>query len=149
MKRALILAGGGIKVAFQAGVLQVWLDEAGLEFDLADGASGGTFNLAMWCQGMNGTQIADNWRHMSADAGVDPNWQEYPKLFMAESLMPHWMRVVASANPVNWALEAGRSAMSANPDWARVAIQGGGLALLAIAVTALSVLMFRAYQKSV
>ncbi len=69
--------------------------------------------------------------------------------FMAESLMPHWMRVVANCNPVNWALEAGRSAMSANPDWARVAVQGGGLAALAIAVTALSVLMFRAYQKSV
>ncbi len=31
-KRSLILAGGGIKVSFQAGVLQVWLDEAGLEF---------------------------------------------------------------------------------------------------------------------
>ena len=30
-KRSLILAGGGLKVAFQAGVLQVWLDEAGLE----------------------------------------------------------------------------------------------------------------------
>ena len=29
-KRSLILAGGGIKVAFQAGVLQVWLDEAGV-----------------------------------------------------------------------------------------------------------------------
>ena len=69
--------------------------------------------------------------------------------FMAEALMPHWMRVVANCNPINWALEAGRSAMSANPDWARVGIQGGGLAMLAIAVTALSVLMFRAYQKSV
>ena len=69
--------------------------------------------------------------------------------FMAEALMPHWMRIVANCNPVNWALEAGRSAMSANPDWARVGLQGGGLALLAIAVTALSVLMFRAYQKSV
>ena len=42
-----------------------------------------------------------------------------------------------------------RSALSANPDWARVGLQGGGLALLALAVTALSVLMFRAYQKSV
>src|SRR5438128_1883892 len=31
-KRSLILAGGGIKVSFQAGVLQVWLDEAGIEF---------------------------------------------------------------------------------------------------------------------
>ncbi len=69
--------------------------------------------------------------------------------FMAESLMPHWMRTVANSNPVNWALEAGRSAMTANPDWARVGLQGGGLAVLAIAVTALSVLMFRAYQKSV
>jgi predicted patatin/cPLA2 family phospholipase len=86
-RRALILAGGGIKVAFQAGVLQVWLDEAGLEFDLADGASGGTFNLSMWVQGMSGTEIANNWRKLPADAGVDPNWHEYPKLFMGESLM--------------------------------------------------------------
>ncbi len=39
--RSLILAGGGIKVGFQAGVLQVWLDEAGIEFDHADGASDG------------------------------------------------------------------------------------------------------------
>ena len=45
--RSLILAGGGVKVAFQAGVLQVWLDEAGLQFDHADAASGGCFNLAM------------------------------------------------------------------------------------------------------
>ena len=61
-KRALILAGGGLKVAAQAGALQVLLDEAGLEFDLADGASGGVFNLAMWCQGKSGTEIADAWR---------------------------------------------------------------------------------------
>lgn len=85
-KRALILAGGGIKVAFQAGVLQVWLDEAGLEFDLADGASGGTFNLAMWCQGMSGTQIADNWRQMKPIDGVALNYQQYLKLFYARSL---------------------------------------------------------------
>jgi predicted acylesterase/phospholipase RssA len=63
-KRALILAGGGLKVAFQAGVLQVWLDEVEkpLDFEVADGASGGVFNLAMWCQGMTGTEIADAWR---------------------------------------------------------------------------------------
>lgn len=61
-KRALILAGGGLKVAFQAGVLQVWLDEMGATFDYVDGASGGVLNLAMLCQGMRGTQIADNWR---------------------------------------------------------------------------------------
>jgi len=60
--RALILAGGGLKVAFQAGVLQVWLDEAGLEFDVADASSGGVFNLALWCDGRSGTEIADTWR---------------------------------------------------------------------------------------
>ena len=49
--RALIMAGGGMKVGFQAGVLQVWLDEAGIEFGHADGASGGCFNLAMYCEG--------------------------------------------------------------------------------------------------
>ncbi len=67
--------------------------------------------------------------------------------FMAPALMPHWMRVVADCNPVNWALEAARAAMSAAPDWGRASAQGGGL--LAVAVTVLSVLTFRAYQKSV
>ena len=51
-KRALVLAGGGLKVAFQAGVLEVWLDEAGVTFDHVDAASGGCFNAAMLCQGM-------------------------------------------------------------------------------------------------
>jgi predicted patatin/cPLA2 family phospholipase len=86
-KRSLILAGGGIKVAFQAGVLQVWLDEAGLTFDHADGASGGVFNLAMLCQGMTGTRIADNWRVTSPTAGISVNWRELLRLTKAESLL--------------------------------------------------------------
>jgi ABC-2 type transport system permease protein len=69
--------------------------------------------------------------------------------FMSKVLMPHWMRIVADCNPVNWALVAGRAAMTTSPDWVKVLAQGGGLALLAIVVTALSVLTFRAYQKSV
>ena len=63
--RALVMAGGGLKVGFQAGALQVWLDEAGVTFDHADGASGGCFNLAMYCQGRSGTEIADAWRHIA------------------------------------------------------------------------------------
>jgi ABC-2 type transport system permease protein len=69
--------------------------------------------------------------------------------FMAETLMPHWMRIVADGNPVNWALEAGREAMAADPDWTRVLAYGGGLLALAVLVTALSAQTFRAYQKSV
>lgn len=85
-KRALILAGGGVKVSFQAGVMQVWLDEAGLTFDHVDAASGGVFNLAMMCQGMTGAQIADAWRNTDPRAGIDFNASELPKLFYAESL---------------------------------------------------------------
>lgn len=85
-KRSLILAGGGIKVAFQAGVLQVWLDEAGLVFDHVDAASGGVFNLAMMCQGMSGLTIADHWRNTDPKAGVSFNGSELIKFVYAESL---------------------------------------------------------------
>ncbi|WP_181811216.1 patatin-like phospholipase family protein [Streptomyces ipomoeae] len=85
-KRSLLLAGGGVKVAFQAGVLQVWLDEAGLRFDHADGASGGTFNLAMLCQGMSGTEIADAWRRTSPASGVSPNWRQFTRPGYLQSL---------------------------------------------------------------
>ncbi|MGH3939989.1 MAG: patatin-like phospholipase family protein [Pseudonocardiaceae bacterium] len=74
-------------MAFQAGVLQVWLDEAGLTFDHVDGASGGTFNLAMLCQGMTGSQIAQNWRATSPAAGISVNWRELFRLGSAESLL--------------------------------------------------------------
>jgi predicted patatin/cPLA2 family phospholipase len=72
-RRSLILAGGGLKIAYQAGVLQVWLDEAGIEFDHADAVSAATFNLAMWCQGMSGRRIADNWRTFAPLRAIAPN----------------------------------------------------------------------------
>lgn len=88
-RRSLILAGGGLKVCFQAGVLEVWLDEAGLTFEHADGASGGCFNLAMYCQGMNGKRIADNWRNLNPFLPVDLNWEQYWKLANAPSLFTY------------------------------------------------------------
>ena len=88
-KRALILAGGGVKVAYQAGVMQVWLDEAGLTFDHADGASGGVFNLVMYCQGMTGRQIGDNWRAFPVLSSIGLNWRQFLRLYWAESLMTY------------------------------------------------------------
>src|SRR5712692_4051601 len=97
-KRSLILAGGGLKVCYQAGVLQVWLDEAGLTFDHADGASGGCFNLMMYCQGMSGRQIADNWRQLDPFLPVDVNltglWPFASSLFTMDNfrgrVLPSW-----------------------------------------------------------
>jgi len=81
-----MLAGGGVKIAFQAGVLQVWLDEAGIEFDHADAVSAACFNLAMWVQGLSGTQIADNWRNFDPILGVDVNWSQLARFIYAASL---------------------------------------------------------------
>ncbi|HEV2706877.1 MAG TPA: patatin-like phospholipase family protein [Pyrinomonadaceae bacterium] len=103
-KRSLMLAGGGIKIVFQAGVLQVWLDEAGLEFDHADAVSAACFNLAMWTQGMTGTQIADNWRNLDPVGGVDVNWTQLARLIYAESLfeLDAYRRKVFPAWGLDW-----------------------------------------------
>lgn len=69
--------------------------------------------------------------------------------FMAEELMPGWMRNMAAANPVSWALDAGRGALAESPDWGSVLAGGGGLLALAVAAVWLSTRTFRSYQKSV
>ena len=81
--RALLLAGGGLKIAFQAGVLQVWLDELGQTFDHADAVSAATLNLAMLCSGQDGTTIADNWRTFRPLRAISPN----PRALSGDSLL--------------------------------------------------------------
>lgn len=61
IKKSLILAGGGMRVAYQAGVL-VALEEAGIHFDHVDGTSGGIFNTGMLASGLNPKTIAKRWR---------------------------------------------------------------------------------------
>ncbi|MEV7885388.1 ABC transporter permease [Streptomyces sp. NPDC002817] len=69
--------------------------------------------------------------------------------FMAPAQMPGWMRHIANVNPLDWAMVAGRSALSENPDWGDVLIRGGALLALAVAAVWLSIRTFRSYQRSV
>jgi ABC-2 type transport system permease protein len=69
--------------------------------------------------------------------------------FMQTELMPGWMQAIASRNPLNWAVQIGRSAVSAHPDWGAIAVRCGGLLILAVACVAMSVVTFRSYQKNV
>jgi hypothetical protein len=62
-RRALILAGGGIRVAWQAGVVQA-LDEAGLRFAHGDGTSGGIFTLGMLLSGVAPSELGARWRSL-------------------------------------------------------------------------------------
>jgi ABC-2 type transport system permease protein len=69
--------------------------------------------------------------------------------FMQTRLMPGWMQAIASRNPLNWAVQIGRSAVSAAPEWGPIGVRCGGLLVLAVACVAVSVLTFRSYQKNV
>lgn len=69
--------------------------------------------------------------------------------FMAKRLMPGWIRAVAAGNPLDWAVQAGRSALSAHADWSAVTARVGGLLALSVVCVAVSVATFRVYQKSV
>ena len=60
-RRSLILAGGGMRVAYQAGVLKA-MQEAGLTFFHADGTSGGTINLGMLLSGLSPEEMCQRWR---------------------------------------------------------------------------------------
>ncbi|WP_412061643.1 patatin-like phospholipase family protein [Rubrivirga sp. IMCC45206] len=70
-RRALLLAGGGMRVAYQAGVL-IALEEAGLTFAHADGASGGTINLAMLFSGLPPREMAERWRTLDLKDFASP-----------------------------------------------------------------------------
>jgi ABC-2 type transport system permease protein len=67
---------------------------------------------------------------------------------MQQNLVPEWIRAVSKINPVNWAVEAGRSAAMQKIDWSLVASRFGLLALLALACAFFATRAFGIYQRS-
>jgi ABC-2 type transport system permease protein len=68
--------------------------------------------------------------------------------FMPLALAPDWIATVARFNPLNWAVEAGREALVASPDWAYVGVRVLGLAIVAAVAAAVATRAFRTYQRS-
>jgi ABC-2 type transport system permease protein len=67
---------------------------------------------------------------------------------MQQSLVPQWIRTVAKFNPVNWAVEAGRSAAMQSIDWGLVGSRVALLAALVIACATFATRALRSYQRS-
>jgi predicted acylesterase/phospholipase RssA len=63
VQRSLVIAGGGMRVAYQAGAFRA-LQEAGICFSHADGTSGGTINLAMLLSGLSADDMCQRWRSL-------------------------------------------------------------------------------------
>lgn len=69
--------------------------------------------------------------------------------FMQLSLAPGWIQTVAKFNPVNWAVEAGRSAAMQSADWGLI-LSRSALLLAFVAVCVLfATRAFHTYQRSV
>ncbi len=69
-------------------------------------------------------------------------------VFIASPLMPGWMQMATKLNPVNWAVQAGRTALSGSADWSHVAIWLACLWVFALVGIWLATKAFRAYQAS-
>ena len=69
--------------------------------------------------------------------------------FMQENLIPHWIRIAAGFNPVDWAVNTGRQAITAAVDPAYISIHGLLLVLFMIICGWLATRAFRSYQRSV
>ena len=67
---------------------------------------------------------------------------------MPPALLPDWVRTVARFNPLTWATEMARTAMSDHVDWSLVASRSAWLAVLAALVGWWSVRAMRSYQRS-
>lgn len=70
-------------------------------------------------------------------------------VFLPSSLMPSWLATVARANPVNWAVQAARSALGPAPDWDSILISLGALLALAVVAVWIATRSFRSYLHSV
>jgi predicted acylesterase/phospholipase RssA len=70
-RRALVLAGGGMRVAWQAGAIRA-LTEAGLSFGHADGTSGGIINLAMLLSGLSPEAMCRRWETLDVHDFASP-----------------------------------------------------------------------------
>jgi predicted patatin/cPLA2 family phospholipase len=70
-RRALILPGGGMRVAYQAGALKA-LHDHGLRFSFADGSSGGTMNLAALLSGVTPDDLCRRWCTLDVMGFVSP-----------------------------------------------------------------------------
>lgn len=89
--RGLIMAGGGIRVAWQAGAVQA-LDEAGLRFQHGDGTSGGIFTLGMLLSGVTPAELGERWRSLDV------------RRFMATLPLREYLR-----SPTSWRAMGGAS----------------------------------------
>jgi len=70
-------------------------------------------------------------------------------ILMQRSLVPEWMQTAIAFNPVAWAVDAGREALSANSNWHLVMSRMGLLLVVGAICMTFATRALRVYQRSV
>ena len=97
--KCLVLAGGGVKGAYQVGALKKWMAEDGRDYDLVAGISVGALNAAILCQTPAGDPKA-SWGILDSTWGrvnntrIKKSWKPFGVL---ESL---WKQSVYNSEPL-------------------------------------------------
>lgn len=98
--RALVLSGGGVKGAFQAGVLKRWMGEDGIDYDILCGVSVGALNAA----GLG--MIPHGWPRTSAE-WLETFWRSrirtetiYRRWFPFGRLHALWRKSIYDSSPL-------------------------------------------------
>jgi hypothetical protein len=71
MRRSLVLAGGGMRVAWQTGVVRA-LTEHGVRFDHVDGTSGGIMTTGMLLSGLDPAEMGRRWSDLDVSDFSSP-----------------------------------------------------------------------------
>lgn len=85
MSRALVLSGGGVKGAYQLGVLRKWLFEDGIDYDVFSGVSVGALNSAVLAQVPYGRpqeaylKLASVWDNVD-NSSIRKDWNFFGKV---------------------------------------------------------------------
>jgi ABC-2 type transport system permease protein len=149
------VAYGAVTVAIQTAVIVLLALALGADFR---GGVGGVLVLiavaallgAVFASLSNGVAVLGRQRETVIGAVT---FVQLPLTFlsaalMQRSLVPGWIREVSRFNPVNWAVEAGRSAAMQKTDWVLVGTRVGLLAALALMSAVFATRAFARYQRS-
>jgi ABC-2 type transport system permease protein len=76
-----------------------------------------------------------------------------PLTFMSSAVMvlalaPQWIQTIAKYNPLNWAVNASRDALTANPDWGSVGANLIALSAVSLVMAVAATRAFGMYQRS-
>ena len=72
----------------------------------------------------------------------------FSSILIARGLIPHWMRILSLANPVEWAVRAARGHVLPGTAGSTILLYLAGLALFTVCTTAFATRCFRAYQRT-